>query len=88
MPQGSSHRVVAIVDEGSNPFELGVATELFGLRRPELPRPCACQLVERGEQRFDVVARASGLGTAANLRTMLRRHTGLSPSAYRRRFGT
>ncbi len=28
-----------IVDEGSNPFELGVATELFGLRRPELDRP-------------------------------------------------
>lgn len=27
-----------IVDHGSNPFELGVATELFGLRRPELDR--------------------------------------------------
>ncbi|MCF3960561.1 GlxA family transcriptional regulator [Streptomyces fuscigenes] len=27
-----------LVDEGSNPFELGVATELFGLRRPELGR--------------------------------------------------
>jgi len=39
MPQGSSHRVVVLVDEGSNPFELGVATELFGLRRPELGRP-------------------------------------------------
>src|SRR5882757_5376116 len=39
MSQGSSHRVVVIVDEGSNPFELGVATELFGLRRPELQRP-------------------------------------------------
>ncbi|MFE4868874.1 helix-turn-helix domain-containing protein [Streptomyces sp. NPDC056682] len=33
------HRVVVIVDDGSNPFELGVATELFGLRRPELDRP-------------------------------------------------
>ena len=32
----AAHRVVAIVDNGSNPFELGVATELFGLRRPEL----------------------------------------------------
>lgn len=31
--------MVAIVDDGSNPFELGVATELFGLRRPELNRP-------------------------------------------------
>src|SRR6185503_3366965 len=28
-----------LVDAGSNPFELGVATELFGLRRPELARP-------------------------------------------------
>jgi AraC family transcriptional activator FtrA len=47
----------------------------------------ACRLIERGEQRLDRVAEASGLGTAANLRTLLRRHTGLSPSAYRRRFG-
>lgn len=39
MPKESSHRVVVIVDDGSNPFELGVATELFGLRRPELGRP-------------------------------------------------
>ncbi|MFC4855354.1 helix-turn-helix domain-containing protein [Actinophytocola glycyrrhizae] len=47
----------------------------------------ACRLIERGEQRLDRVASASGLGTAANLRAQLRRHTGLSPSAYRRRFG-
>lgn len=47
----------------------------------------ACRLIERGEQRLDRVATASGLGTAANLRAQLRRHTGLSPSAYRRRFG-
>ncbi|QUF05181.1 helix-turn-helix domain-containing protein [Actinosynnema pretiosum subsp. pretiosum] len=42
MSQRSSqdaHRVVVLVDEGSNPFELGVAAELFGLRRPELERP-------------------------------------------------
>jgi AraC family transcriptional activator FtrA len=38
MPKESSHRVAVIVDHGSNPFELGVATELFGLRRPELDR--------------------------------------------------
>jgi len=42
MSQGSSqpavrpHRVAVIVDEGTNPFEVGVATELFGLPRPEL----------------------------------------------------
>ena len=41
MTKGSSqgHRVAVVVDDGSNPFELGVATELFGLRRPELDRP-------------------------------------------------
>jgi AraC family transcriptional activator FtrA len=38
MSHGSLHRVVVIVDENSNPFELGCATEVFGLRRPELGR--------------------------------------------------
>ncbi|MFE1349061.1 helix-turn-helix domain-containing protein, partial [Streptomyces sp. NPDC058757] len=47
----------------------------------------ARRLLERGEARLDVVARASGLGTAAHLRTLVRRETGLSPSAYRNRFG-
>jgi transcriptional regulator GlxA family with amidase domain len=47
----------------------------------------ACRLIERGETRFEVVARCSGLGTAANLRALMRRQTGLSPSAYRHRFG-
>ncbi|MBZ6205928.1 helix-turn-helix domain-containing protein [Streptomyces olivaceus] len=47
----------------------------------------ACRLIERGESRFEVVARRSGLGTAANLRTLMRRETGITPSAYRRRFG-
>ncbi|MEU8928540.1 helix-turn-helix domain-containing protein [Streptomyces sp. NPDC048409] len=47
----------------------------------------ACRLIERGEERLDVVAARSGLGTAANLRARLRRETGLSPTDYRRRFG-
>ncbi|MFE7045934.1 helix-turn-helix domain-containing protein, partial [Streptomyces atratus] len=47
----------------------------------------ACRLIERGESRFEMVARCSGLGTAANLRTLMRRETGITPSAYRRRFG-
>ncbi|EIV94622.1 helix-turn-helix domain-containing protein [Frankia sp. QA3] len=47
----------------------------------------ACRLLERGERRLDLVARASGLGTAAGLRVALRRHTGLTPTAYQRRFG-
>ncbi|MCF6521734.1 GlxA family transcriptional regulator [Streptomyces sp. JJ36] len=47
----------------------------------------ACRLIEGGESRFEVVARRSGLGTAAHLRTLMRRETGITPSAYLRRFG-
>ncbi|MFD6078038.1 GlxA family transcriptional regulator [Streptomyces hydrogenans] len=47
----------------------------------------ACRLIERGESRVEVVARLSGLGTAAHLRTLMRRETGITPSAYRQRFG-
>ncbi|MEG3628576.1 GlxA family transcriptional regulator [Streptomyces poriticola] len=47
----------------------------------------ARRLLERGDTRIDAVARHSGLGTPANLRTLLRRETGLTPSAYRQRFG-
>jgi hypothetical protein len=47
--------------ENSDPFELGCATEVFGLRR-------------------------TGLGPATNLRALLRRETGLSPTEHRRRF--
>lgn len=47
----------------------------------------ACRLIERGEPRLDMVARLSGLGTTSNLRAQLRRRTGLSPTAYRQRFG-
>ncbi|MET8474183.1 helix-turn-helix domain-containing protein [Streptomyces sp. NPDC006422] len=47
----------------------------------------ACRIIERGERSIDVVAARSGFGSAANLRTQLKRATGLSPSAYRKRFG-
>ncbi|MGE7437452.1 GlxA family transcriptional regulator [Kitasatospora sp. NPDC001175] len=47
----------------------------------------ACRLIERGESRLETVARRSGLGTAANLRVVMRRGTGLTPLAYRRRYG-
>ena len=47
----------------------------------------ARRLIELGESRLDVVARRTGLGTAANLRSLMRRETGLTPSDYRRRFG-
>ncbi|GAB7050979.1 helix-turn-helix domain-containing protein [Catenuloplanes indicus JCM 9534] len=48
----------------------------------------ACRLLEAGEQRLEAVAQASGLGTTTNMRTLIRRHTGLTPDAYRRRFTT
>ncbi|WP_030377290.1 MULTISPECIES: GlxA family transcriptional regulator [unclassified Streptomyces] len=48
----------------------------------------ACRLIERGECRVEVVARRSGLGSAANLRRLMRRGTGLTPSEYKRRFGS
>ncbi|MEV7228224.1 MULTISPECIES: helix-turn-helix domain-containing protein [Polymorphospora] len=60
-------------------------TPLAWLTRERLS--LAARLIERGESRFEIVARHSGLGTAANLRALLRRETGLAPSAYRRRFG-
>ncbi|MGI5499526.1 GlxA family transcriptional regulator [Lentzea sp. CA-135723] len=46
----------------------------------------ACRLLELGEQRLDVIARRTGLGTAANVRALVRRDTGLTPTQYRRRF--
>lgn len=47
----------------------------------------ARRLIERGESRSEVVARSCGLGTAAHLRLLMRRETGITPSAYRHRFG-
>ncbi|HEX4361569.1 MAG TPA: helix-turn-helix domain-containing protein [Pseudonocardia sp.] len=50
--------------------------------RVELAR----RLLEQGATSMDVVAHRSGLGTAANLRSRFRAHTGLSPSGYAGRF--
>ncbi|MFF8565640.1 GlxA family transcriptional regulator [Streptomyces albidoflavus] len=60
-------------------------TPLTWLTRERLA--LACRLIERGEARFEVVARRSGIGTAAHLRALMRRETGITPSAYRSRFG-
>ncbi|WP_239153184.1 GlxA family transcriptional regulator [Virgisporangium aliadipatigenens] len=61
-------------------------TPLAYLNRVRVTR--ACRIIEGGEARLEVVARRSGLGTATNLRALMRRETGLSPSEYRRRFAT
>jgi AraC family transcriptional regulator, transcriptional activator FtrA len=77
MPQDSSHRVVVLVDEGSNPFELGVATELFGLRRPELGRPwyeftlCAAQPAVRMHLGLFTLSGVAGLDAADAADTLI-----------------
>jgi AraC family transcriptional activator FtrA len=46
----------------------------------------ARRLLERTTDGLDLVAQRSGLGTSANLRAQLHRHTWLSPSVYRAQF--
>lgn len=77
MSRESSHRVVVIVDEGSNPFELGVATELFGLRRPEIPVPwydfalCAAVPSLRMHHGFFTLSEVAGLDAADSADTLI-----------------
>lgn len=46
----------------------------------------ARRLLESDTTDLDSIARRSGLGTATNLRAVIRKHAGLTPSAYRRAF--
>jgi transcriptional regulator GlxA family with amidase domain len=46
----------------------------------------ARELLEASDAPMETVARLSGLGTPANLRTLFKRHTGVPPSAYRSTF--
>jgi transcriptional regulator GlxA family with amidase domain len=46
----------------------------------------ARELLEASDAPLEVVARLSGLGTPANLRTLFKRHTGVPPSTYRSTF--
>ena len=43
--------------------------------------------LEAGDDTLDVVAERCGLGSAESLRRVFHRHLGVSPDAYRRRFG-
>jgi AraC family transcriptional activator FtrA len=69
--------VAVVVDEGSNPFELGVATELFGLRRPELDRQwyelvlCAAAPAVRMHAGFFTLTGVRGLDAAADADTVV-----------------
>ncbi|GAB3498951.1 GlxA family transcriptional regulator [Amycolatopsis cihanbeyliensis] len=77
MSQDFSHRVAVLVDEGSNPFELGVTTELFGLRRPELDRPwyeftlCAAKPDIRMHLGMLTLAEVAGLDAADAADTLI-----------------
>jgi transcriptional regulator GlxA family with amidase domain len=46
----------------------------------------ARELLEASDAPMEIVARLSGLGTPANLRTLFKRHTGVPPSKYRSTF--
>src|SRR6266699_2585640 len=46
----------------------------------------ARELLEASDAPVEVVARLSGLGTPANLRSLFKRHTGVPPSTYRSTF--
>jgi transcriptional regulator GlxA family with amidase domain len=46
----------------------------------------ARELLETSDAPMEVVARLSGLGTPANLRTLFKRHVGVPPSTYRSTF--
>lgn len=48
----------------------------------------ARQLLERSQQTLDSIAGLAGFGTAANMRRVFMRRLGVSPSTYRRSFGT
>lgn len=52
----------------------------------ELRVEAAKALLESGDDRLDVVARASGLGTAETLRRVFLRRLGVTPGGYRSRF--
>jgi AraC family transcriptional regulator, transcriptional activator FtrA len=74
---GPAHRVAVLVADGSNPFELGVATELFGLRRPELNRTwydlrlCAADPVVRMAEGFFEMSGIDGLDVLATADTVI-----------------
>lgn len=75
--RSSQTRVVLVVDDGSNPFELSVATEVFGLRRPELQRPwydlvlCAPRPRVRMHAGFFTMTGVHGLDAVASAHTVI-----------------
>ncbi len=70
------HRVGVLVVEGTNPFEMGVATEVFGLHRPELPgRPYELEVCGPGpvtmRQGFFTLVPTASLEALADMDTVI-----------------
>lgn len=71
-----AHRVGVLVVENTNPFEMGVATEVFGLDRPELPgRPYALDICGPGpvkmRQNFFTLTPTASLESLADMDTVI-----------------
>lgn len=75
--RGAAHRVVLVVDENSNPFEMSCAIEIFGLRRPELGRElydfrlCAAEPRTRMRDGFFTLTDVAGLDAAESADTLI-----------------
>ncbi len=70
------HTVGVLVSEHTNPFEMGVATEIFGLDRPELPgRPYHLETCGRGpvemRQGFFTLTPSAPLAALATMDTVI-----------------
>jgi AraC family transcriptional activator FtrA len=70
------HRVGVLVVENTNPFEMGVATEVFGLDRPELPGiPYALDICGPGavtmRQNFFTLTPSAPLDALADMDTVI-----------------
>lgn len=70
------HNVGVLVVENTNPFEMGVATEVFGLHRPELPgTPYALETCGPGpvamRQGFFTLTPSAPLDALANMDTVI-----------------
>jgi AraC-like DNA-binding protein len=76
------HTVATIAYDAINPFELAVATEIFGFERPELGVPWYRFLVCAAER----IAACCGFSSAATLRLHFQRLLHISPQAYRNAF--
>jgi len=81
VPQGSSHRVVLVVDEQSNPFEVGCACEIFGgPLRPEIGFPLYDLRVAAPRRSTPMRDALFSIGTVGRLDEIEHAHTVIVPN--------